>query len=261
VSYFIGPSNPLLESGPSTVIGGVVSDSKSLNARLNRAQNRHSTSKSDRVLLDAFSLISQFAERSSLSQRVVDRAQELFKMYFDQLTLNPRGGRTRYLKEHETTAVAAASLQWAAHIEGVPRSFKEMTSTTQVPKKTLSDTYLKMKQSLKLNQLNKSTEDFIGRFCSHLRLPHFYTAKAIQIVQACREVDGVYGRSYITVAAAAIYTACERFGTDELKRMIRRHLPKVSGVEIVTIANTFRIMKPHADKLFKSLPSDGVHSR
>ncbi|GJQ12674.1 hypothetical protein GpartN1_g4465.t1 [Galdieria partita] len=256
-----GPNNPLLESGPSTVIGGgAVSDSRSLNARLNRAQNRHSTSKSDRVLLDAFSLISQYAERSYLSQRVIDRAQELFKLYFDHLTLNPQGGRTRYLKEHETVSVVAASLHWASQIEGVPRTFKEMSSLTQVPKKTLSDTYLKMKQSLKLNQLNKSTEDFIGRFCSYLRLPHFFISKALQVVQVCRDVDGVYGRSYVTKAAAAIYTACEKFGDEELKRMVRLQLPKVSGVEIVTIVNTFKIMKPYSDKILAS-QENNVHSK
>eukprot|EP00871_Galdieria_phlegrea_P002601 jgi/Galph1/3341/GphlegSOOS_G1992.1 len=248
-----GPTNPLLESGPSTIIGGVVDDARSLNARLNRAQKRHSTSRSDRVLLDAFSMISQFAERSYLSQRVVDRAQEIFKLYFDHLTLKPNGARSRYLREQETVSVAAASLHWASQIEGVPRTFKEMSSLTQVPKKALSEMYLQMKKNLKLVQPNvtRNTEDFIGRFCSYLRLPQPYVSVANKVAQAAKEKEGIHGRTYATIAAAAIYAVCDRFADDNLKRYVREQLPQVSGVEFVTISSAFRAMKPYIEKTIR----------
>lgn len=125
-----GPSNPLLESGPSTSIS--VEGRGGMSSSLNRAQHMYTRSASDRFLINVFARINRICERRHIPQRVHDRCDEMFKQYYDVLTLKDDGTRVRSLREEETAQIIAGVLFLSCRMEGVTRTYKEITAITGV---------------------------------------------------------------------------------------------------------------------------------
>jgi len=205
-----GPMNPLLESGPTTDIskGG---GAGGMNQSLNRAQNRNAISAADKYLLDVFGRVARLAERSHMSGGVRDRAKEMFKRYYDVLTLKEGGGRTRALKEDETASIVAACLFLAARNEGAPRTFKEVCAVSQVPKKEIGGRMKAIERALEdvRSGVVRGSEDFVGRYCSQLNLGRSVVNDANEVATGARECEGVYGKTYVSLAAAAIFVVCQ----------------------------------------------------
>lgn len=205
-----GPMNPLLESGPTTLIskGG---GAGGMNQSLNRAQNRNAISAADKFLIEVFGRVGRLAERSHMSGGVRDRANEMFKRYYDVLTLKEGGVRSRALKEEETAGIVAACLFLAARNEGAPRTFKEVCAVSQVPKKEIGVRMKAIERALEdvRSGVVRGSEDFVGRYCSLLNLGRTVVNDANEVATGARECEGVYGKTYVSLAAAAIFVVCQ----------------------------------------------------
>lgn len=205
-----GPMNPLLESGPTTLIsnGG---GAGGMNQSLNRAQNRNAISAADKFLIEVFGRVGRLAERSHMSGEVRDRANEMFKRYYDVLTLKEGGVRSRALKEEETAGIVAACLFLAARNEGAPRTFKEVCAVSQVPKKEIGMRMKAIERALEdvRSGVVRGSEDFVGRYCSLLNLGRTVVNDANEVATGARECEGVYGKTYVSLAAAAIFVVCQ----------------------------------------------------
>lgn len=110
-----------------------------------------------------------------------------------------------------------------------------------------------------------TTGDFMSRFCANLSLPNMVQRAATHIARKAVELDVVPGRSPISVAAAAIYMASQVqilikqknipipslifLQASEDKRN-QKEIGDIAGVADVTIRQSYKLMHPHAAKLF-----------
>lgn len=91
-----------------------------------------------------------------------------------------------------------------------------------------------------------TTGDFMSRFCSNLGLSNYIQRAATHIARKAVEEDLVPGRSPISVAAAAIYMASQ--ASDNKKS--QKEIGDTAGVADVTIRQSYKLMIPHAKRLF-----------
>lgn len=258
-----GPAaNPLLDGEQGTSIGTGQRGGGALNIALNRAQQRNSTSAADKVMISVMGRVDRFCERLSLPGSVSKRAKELFKRYQDHLTLkkSPTDAtkfvRSRALREEEITEIIASSLFIACRNEKAARTYKEICGLTRVPKKTVGATVKKMELALEgaKTAYVRSTDDFVTRFCNLLDLPRDIINAADAVANEMQNQDGVYGKTYTTVAAAAIYVVTQ-LSADKYKRT-PKEIAEVTGVADVTIRSTYRLIYPY---IKKALPKDFKH--
>lgn len=250
-----GPVNPLLDSDVGTDIGSVPKGGASRgNAGLKNIQHKNAISASDKVMLEVMSRVDRLCERLSLQGSVSKRTKELFKRYQDFLTLDKDGvTRKRALRDDEINQIVAASLFIACRNEQSARSYKEICGLTQVSKKDIGATVKKIENALPDAKTThvRGTEDFVTRFCNRLNLPRPIMRVADQVAMAARDQKGVYGKTYITVAAASIFIVCQL--SEEVYKRTEKEISDVTGVAEVTIKSTFRNILPHLEKV---LPAD-----
>lgn len=258
-----GPAaNPLLDGEQGTSIGTGQRGGGALNMALNRAQQRNSTSAADKVMITVMGRIDRFCERLSLTGSISKRAKELFKRYQDHLTLKKTGSdpdtyvRSRALREEEINEIIASSLFIACRNEKAARTYKEICGLTRVPKKTVGATVKKMELVLDgaKTAYVRGTDDFVTRFCNILDLPRDIINAADAVANEMQNQEGVYGKTYTTVAAASIYVVTQ-LSADKHKRT-PREIAKVTGVADVTIRSTYRLIYPYIEKV---LPKDFKH--
>eukprot|EP01135_Chromosphaera_perkinsii_P006335 Nk52_evm64s485 gene=Nk52_evmTU64s485 len=232
--------NPLLEHlGLSTTISGVKKGTNTRSSEswgLNKL-NRVAVSNGDRCLLNGFKIISQMADRIALSQLIVQRAQKIFAHENVQ----------KYIRGKATEGMCAACLYLACRWEKTPRTFKEIMNVTSVPQKTVRKNYKKLISMVDMaNVQTISTDDFMARFCSNLKLPMVVQALAAKVATNAFNSDCVSGKSPISIAAAAIYLVT--MATDE--KRAAKDIATVSGVSESTIKLCFKEMFPKRYKLF-----------
>lgn len=193
-------------------------------------------SSSDRALISAFKEISTMADRINLPKTIVDRANNLFKQVHDG----------KNLKGRSNDAKASACLYIACRQEGVPRTFKEICAVSKISKKEIGRCFKLTLKALSTSVDLITTEDFMSRFCSNLHLPNSIQKAATYIAKQAVDMDHVPGRSPISVAAAAIYMASQ--ASDQKKS--QKEIGDIAGVADVTIRQSYKLMYPHAVKLF-----------
>lgn len=193
-------------------------------------------SSSDRALIAAFREISTMADRINLPKTIVDRANNLFKQVHDG----------KNLKGRSNDAKASACLYIACRQEGVPRTFKEICAVSKISKKEIGRCFKLTLKALQTSVELITTADFMSRFCANLDLPNSIQRAATHIARKAVELDIVPGRSPISVAAAAIYMASQ---ASEHKKT-HKEIGDIAGVADVTIRQSYKLMHPHAAKLF-----------
>ncbi|KAL2749543.1 transcription initiation factor IIB [Vespula maculifrons] len=232
-----GPENPLLNGSDLSTMIGPGTGAASFDAfGASKYQNRRTMSSSDRALINAFREINGMADRINLPKTIVDRANNLFKQVHDG----------KNLKGRANDAIASACLYIACRQEGVPRTFKEICAVSKISKKEIGRCFKLILKALETSVDLITTGDFMSRFCSNLGLPNMVQRAATHIARKAVEIDIVPGRSPISVAAAAIYMASQ---ASEDKRS-QKEIGDIAGVADVTIRQSYKLMYPHASKLF-----------
>eukprot|EP01132_Coremiostelium_polycephalum_P003136 gene3136-3920_t len=230
-----GPTNPLLREGAlSTTISGKGKESSSLT----RLQNKSALGTGDRNLLAGFKEIGRMADHMGLPQTVQDRANELFRQIDDKKTVKGRSA----------DGMLAASLYIACRLEGVSRTFKEISAlTNNVSKKDISRCYKFMKENLPqfVNLTTISSEDFTTRFCANLRLPNDVKKASEHVSRVAMEMGIVAGKSPISVTAASIYMVSQLSS----EKRTQKAIADISGVSEVTIRNAYKDLYAKRDSL------------
>jgi transcription initiation factor TFIIB len=248
------PVNPLLDSRLGTILSKGLKGSNFLNERLIRTQNQSAMQKIDRFLFTSFSKISLILEKAFLSKNIKEKTEELFKIYFDHLTLKSDGSRKKFsLRKSETKSTIAAVIFLVCRNESIPRSFKEISEISKVSKKDIGIRVRAIERSLRGVKIlkNRNTDDFIKRFCNKLGLPDTSSQLAEKIAILVRERDGLYGRNYISVASAAIYIVSQ-LSTSNFDIGIN-DISLVSGTSEITIRSAYKAMFPYKNEIINYL--------
>jgi len=132
--------------------------------------------------------------------------------------------------------VVASCLYGACRMCSVPRTLDEIAQTGRIGRKEIGRIYRFLARELKLRTVPTSPEDYVGRFCSELKLSSKVQRRANDLLRTAAERELVSGRGPTGVAAAGIYIASILCG----ERRTQREVADVAGVTEVTVRNRYK---------------------
>lgn len=233
-------NNPLIENDQLDTIIGNIGNMASYS--LNRTQLKSTMRGPERSLITGFNCITHFCERSSISKTISDRAKLIFKTVDEK----------KILKGKNSEGIVAACIYISCKQEQSPRTFKEISLLTNVPKKEIGRSYKMISQFVK-NAVYITTDDIVARFCSDLNLSIEHQRTAVQISKNITKAGIMTGKSPDSVAAAVIFLLTNIFNL----KHVQRDIAVVTNVTDVTIKNTFKELMAHQDVI---LPPDILES-
>ena len=245
-SRTVGATNVMLTGGGlSTTIGR--NPDGTYNSTLSRLHNRGMNP--DKVLINAFHSIGEFADAMGMNRVVKDSACDLYRMVTQAHSTLGKSNAAMY----------AACLYIAARQEGMTRTFKEICGAAQgTTVKEIGRCYkfiLKVCDGLNTQMMEQmiTPEMLTNRFCGNLGLANMEFIKLCShIIQTFRNLRISEGhkseKQPASVAAAAIFTAAVVKGLNQDKASLFR-ISEVSGMAEVTIKTSFFDMVPYASKL------------
>lgn len=230
-----GPSNPLLSGDQLDTMISSRDNFTGLSKELGRLQGRATFKAGEKSLLSSFKTISTMCERINLPKVISDRAKQLFKQAEDEKIMKGKG----------QDAPIAACIYVACKEGKVPRTFKEISALTMVPKKDIGRC-CKALSPLLDRMSSPSTEDFMARFCSHLNLGIEVQKAAVQVAKVVKEIGCADGKSPISVASAGIFLVSHLFPNAQ---KTPKDISFVSGVSEATIRNAYKDLYPHRHRI------------
>ncbi|KAJ9084494.1 transcription initiation factor IIB [Entomophthora muscae] len=246
-------SNPLLEGSQLDTSIKLTGGNTTLAKNLNKTLNRTNNTKAVKSKIMAHKDITALCEAAGLSKSVSEISKQIFNMVI----------KTPSLKVQVRHSLLAACIFCACRQEGVPRTFREVSAFTQVPKEDIGKCYKSIIPYLEMSgKKTTSGADLMGRFCSFLNLPMEVQTAASDLVKRAREIDSVAGRSPVSIAAATIYFMSHLFNMGKTLQEIS----DVSSVSPSTIRVTYKALYAERTSLvdinsyrtpvtFNSLPS------
>ena len=225
--------NPFLDVEQLDTVISAGSGANSYN--LNRIQMKNYMRGPDRVLKNGFKLIQSFCERGFLTQTIIDKAQAIFKDVESK----------KLLKGKNLEGCIGACIYIACKTEGCPRTFKEISVITVVPKREIGKCYKLISKEIDTTGI-MATADIVGRFCSDLNLNAKIQNTARYIAKKVQDIGCLAGRSPDSIASAIIYlTLC--LSPDFL--FLQKDIQYVTNVTDVTIRNTYKDLLPYKKEI------------
>nr|UXY86947.1 TATA binding protein of transcription factor IID [Cryptomonas paramecium] len=247
-------SHPLIELNKSTGISKGLKGFNFLNERLIKSHNRTNIEKVNYFLNKIFVKNSLIIEKAFLPKFIKQKVEELFKLYFDHLTMRSDGSRTRnFLKKKETTSILAALILICCRNEGIPRTFREISEITKISKKEIGLKVRAIQRSLRGIHFikTKNSESFVSRFCSKLGLPYFAGDLAEKLAKLVKEKEGLYGKTLISVATAAIYIITQLPFCNV--KYTSKEISRIAGINENTLRITYKAVYPYKNEILKHL--------
>lgn len=234
-----GPSNPLFDGDQLDTIISVKDGFTGASRELSRLQGRANAKPGEKALHQHFKTIGVLCERIGLTRAISDRAKQLFKLADDERLIRGKGAEP----------LQAACIYLACKEANVPRTYKEIMSLTMVHKK---DIFKAMKALMPyLERMSSpSTEDFTGRFCSHLNLDAYIQNQVLHAVKRVKELGIADGKSPVSVVSACIYLVAALFPA---LRKQTKDIAFVSGMSEGTIKGTYKELYEYRKEL---IPAD-----
>ena len=222
-------TNPFLDSEQ---LDTVISAGSGANSYvLNKIQMKNYMRGPDRVLKNGFAMIATFCERGFLPQTVVDSAQTVFKKVESK----------KLLKGKNLEGSIGACIYIACKTEKCPRTFKEISVITSVPKREIGKCYKLISKGIDTTGIVPQAE-IVGRFCSDLNLSHKIQNTARYVAEKVQDLGCLAGRSPDSVASAVIYLTLYLYPEQTHNQ---KDIQYITNVTEVTIKNTYKDLLPH----------------
>jgi len=144
------------------------------------------------------------------------------------------------MRGRSMAAVVAAALYAACRVDGVPRTLAEIERVTGIERKTIARHYrgLVRVRAVRAVPLPRP-QDYVGRFCTELRLSNRAQAEAMRILKEWHGTGIARSLSPVGTAATAIYIAAEFCG----ERRRQNEIAKVTGVTEVTLRSRLAFVR------------------
>lgn len=226
-------NNPLLDV--ETYDTMISAEKSSLGMNLSKTQMRSSMRGPEQSLINGFNLISALCDRANMTRTICDRAKFNFKAVEEK--------KIAKSKSHKGTV--AACIYIACRQEGCPRTFKEISVLTAVPRKDIGRAYKIIYPHLE-RFVAVSVKDIVSRFCSNLDLSHSAERLAVSIAQNVQRLDILTGKSTDSIAAAIVYLVTNIFPQH---KGMQKFLQNTSNVTDVTIKNVYKELVLHKEEI------------
>jgi transcription initiation factor TFIIB len=155
-------------------------------------------------------------------------------IYHQSLTTNVIQNRT-------LGQVIAASMILASRQDNAPMPATRVSKMFDVDEKSVMKTKTELLQNLPIEIGPIDPEQYIPQYCEKLRLSDEVEARAIDIVNECKEIGLHSGRSPSAFAASAVYVSC--LLNNEPKT--QREVADVAGISKKTITNIYHGQVEH----------------
>ncbi|KAI9294005.1 cyclin-like protein [Neoconidiobolus thromboides FSU 785] len=223
-------ANPLLEGNQLDTGISKLGVTSAAGKDMIRFVNRANNNKGIRGRLQAFKDIAAMCEAANYSKPVIEKAKAIYKLAEESKSISTK----------KTEVIIAACIFMACRREGVPRTFKEISSLARVTTSDIGKAYKTLKRNIddEGEQTTTSTADLMPRFCSLLNLPMEVQNAASNLAQSATNIHSVAGRSPVSIAAAAIYFMSHLFQQGRSLKQIS----DVSGVSSSTIKSAYKTL-------------------
>ena len=195
--------------------------------RLRKWQTRSRISDgTERNLALALSTLDRMSSTLGLPRNVRETAAMIYR----------KALREKLIRGRSIEGVTAAVLYAACRQCNVPRTLEEISKIAQMKKKDIGRNYRNISRKLELKLLPTTPQDYIPRFCSHLKLSNDVQEKTIEILKYAGRKELTSGRGPTGLASAALYIASVICG----ERRTQREVAEIAGVTEVTIRNRYK---------------------
>jgi len=248
-------SNPLLNGDQleTTIASGATGRSRDLY----RAQNKQSSDKQNKALMQAYKEIGAMCEGFNIQKNVADTAKYLFKTVDD----------AKAFKGKSQDVLIAGCIFIACRKCKVPRSFSEIFAVTKVSRKEIGRIYKSLEKFFTQNdearkaavvasggtpdnavyETTTSTKpsDMCNRFCNLLRLEYPLPRISVQLSDRVTASGILAGRSPLSIVAACIYMASHLMGQGKSPKEISQIVHVSDG----TIRGAYKHLYAARDRL------------
>ena len=180
----------------------------------------------ERNLAVALSALDRMASSLGLPRIVRETAAMIYR----------KAALKKLVRGRSIEGVTAAALYAACRQCLVPRTLDEISYIAHISRKEIGRTYRYVSRELGLKLLPTSSEDYISRFCSELKLSSDVQMKTLEILKEAARQEITSGRGPTGMAAASLYIASLLCG----ERRTQREIAEVAGVTEVTIRNRYK---------------------
>ena len=139
-------------------------------------------------------------------------------------------------------------------MEGCPRTFKEISVITSVPKREIGKCYKLISKEIDTTGI-VAISDIVGRFCSDLNLSTKIQNTARFVASKVQELGILAGRSPDSVASAVIYFTLYLYPEQAYNQKDVQHITNVTDV---TIKSTYKDILPHKRQITPEEFSDEI---
>ena len=225
---------------------------------LNRAQQKATNSKDDRTLQAAYQEIQALCDAMHFTQQVANTAKHLFKMT----------QQTKAFKGKSQASIIASCIFIACRQSNNPRTFKEITTLTKVPKKEIGRTFKLLEKFFQRHTadqavvvsggatvtqeqynitLSTKASELVDRYASNLNLSTRISLIARDCAGALVDHGALAGRSPLSIAGAALYIISHLMGDPKSPREISQ----VAEVSDGTIRTAYKLVYPDRENWVK----------
>jgi transcription initiation factor TFIIB len=220
----IGSSNQ--DAGGRTISGQMKSTVDRMRLWDRRSQPNESL---DRNLRQAFAELSNFAEKLSLSEEVIERAAYIYRK---ALARNLLRGRS-------IISIVAASLYAACRDSEVPRTIKDVAGASNLTKKEVARAYRLLLKEMEIRPPVPDAARSIARIASETGMSEKTKRRAFEILTKAKQKGISAGKDPMGLAAAALYIAT----TLEGENITQKQISQAAEVTEVTIRNRYKNLK------------------
>jgi transcription initiation factor TFIIB len=180
----------------------------------------------DRNLKHALSEIDRMAAAVGVPTPVRETAGVIYRRALDEDLLPGRS----------IEGMATAVLYAAARMEGVPRTFDELTPVSRVDRMEIQRAYRYLARELDLQLLPPDPNAFLGRFASAVGCTNETERLAADLIRTATDRGLHSGKDPVGIAASGLYAAAKLTG----EAVTQSEVSAVANVSEVTIRNRYR---------------------
>lgn len=198
--------------------------------RLRTWQQRISVdSSTKRNLSQALPQLTKLGEDLDIPTGILERAAYLYRMALDKDLIRGRSIDT----------IIVSALYAALRSENVPKSLKELSDASGVPKKEIARDYRMLVKELQINMPIDDPITYVRRVGTEVGISRRVIIQAEKIMRLAQEKRLTAGKDPMGMAAAAIYFAAELLGVEANQRQLAKH----ADVTQVTLRNRYQDLK------------------
>ncbi|MEM2612654.1 MAG: TFIIB-type zinc ribbon-containing protein [Nitrososphaerota archaeon] len=196
-----------------------------LRLRALQARNNVRNAK-ERNLARAMLAITKICGNLQIPQPVAEEAAVIYRKALEK----------NLIKGREISAIAAAVVYIACHIQGIPKTLKEIAAHSSTPMKDISRCFRLITRELNIKTPTMDPLLYLARISNAFKIGGDVETLAARIIRTLQEDKAASGLNPKSLSATAFYMACKIRGLD----ITQKDVAKAAGVTEATIRNTCR---------------------